>query len=384
MTVFKLRGFNPWYLSLLLISSCSLFQTDNTPPPAPLVEFTPSLTLTPLWRAHTLAHVDEGQLQMSPVVYQQQIIVTAPNGAVQVFDFNDGKLLWTAETELEITAGAGVDESSILIGSRNGQVAALSLSEGAIRWQTQVSSEILSPPQSQQGVVIVRTVDGKLWGLSSQTGEQMWVYERDMPILSLRGTSQPLIVDRFVIAGFDNGKIAVLELSTGKLLWETPIAIPRGRSELERMVDIDADPILKDDVLYVSSYSKRTVALALRQGNVLWERDLGTPIGLAVDNQALYLSGIQSHLWALERSSGNALWKQEKLQGREISAPAVIANYVVVGDAAGYLHWLQRDNGQFAARYRFGKTPLLGQLQVQDNVLIAANRQGELMALRPQ
>lgn len=382
MIVFKLRGFNPWYLSLLLISGCSLFPTDNTPPPAPLVEFTPSLTLTTLWRAHTLAHVDEDQLQMSPVVYQQQIIVTAPNGAVQVFDFKDGKLLWTAETELEITAGAGVAESSILIGSRNGQVAALSLTEGAIRWQTQVSSEILSPPQSQHGVVIVRTVDGKLWGLSSQTGEQLWIYERDMPILSLRGTSQPLIVDKFVIAGFDNGKIAVLELSTGKLLWETPIAIPRGRSELERMVDIDADPILKDDVLYVSSYSKRTVALALRQGDLLWERDLGTPIGLAIDNQALYLSGIQSHLWALERSSGNALWKQEKLHDREISAPAVIANYVVVGDAAGYLHWLQRDNGQFAARYRFG--PLLGHLQVQDNVLIAANRQGELIALKPQ
>ncbi|MDY6991188.1 MAG: outer membrane protein assembly factor BamB [Pseudomonadota bacterium] len=384
MTVFKLRGFNPWYLSLLLISGCSLFQTDNTPPPAPLVEFTPSLTLTTLWRARTLAHLDERQLQMSPVVYQQQIIIAAPNGYIQVFDFKNGKLLWTTETELEITAGAGVDESTILIGSRNGQVAALSLTEGTMRWQTQVSSEILSAPQSHQGVVVVRTVDGKLWGLSSQTGEQLWVYERDMPILSLRGTSKPLIIDRFVIAGFDNGKIAVLEHATGKLLWETPIAIPRGRSELERMVDIDADPILRDDVLYVSSYSKRTVALALRQGSLLWERDLGTPIGLAVDNKAVYLSGGQSHLWALERTSGNALWKQEKLHGREISAPAVIANYVVVGDAEGYLHWLQQDSGQFAARYRFGRTPLLGHLQVQDNVLIAANRQGELIALQPQ
>lgn len=367
------------------LSGCGIFGgKDNTEPPAPLVNFSPTLTLKTVWTARTGGNVSQDYLRIGPTFHDEQLLITSPQGQVQALNFKDGNRIWMQKIGVPISSSAGVGENLILVGSHKGDVVALSATDGKEVWRTQVSSEVLVPPQISQGVVVVRTADGKLFGLTSKNGKQLWVYERStVPLLTLRGTSTPLVVNDLIIAGFDNGRLAALELHTGKVLWEAPIAVPSGRTELERMVDIDADPLLANKVIYVSSYQGRTVAIDLLQGKLLWERDIFSYVGLGIDDHALYVTDTKSHIWALDRNTGASLWKQTQLQARGLTAPVSLGDYVVVGDKEGYLHWLQRDNGQFAARYRLSHYRILVPPLVVGDSLVAYDSRGQLVVLEP-
>ena len=376
-----------WFYTLIvLINGCSnLSRQENTETPAPLVEFTPSLTLKILWTANAGGGTDKSYLKLAPAFYHDQLFTASPKGLLRAFTLTDGKMVWEQQIDTAISGGPGVGEGLVLIGSHKGEVIALSEIDGTELWRTQVSSEVLAKPQINQGIVVVRTVDGKLFGLESKTGERLWVYERSrVPLLSLRGTGAPIIKQDIIIAGFDNGKMAALELHKGQVLWEIPVAVPRGRSELERMVDIDADPLLMDNIIYVTSYQGRTVAIDLFKGELLWEKKLSSYTGLGVDSNHLYISDTHSHVWALDRYSGDNWWKQDKLQARDVTSPVSIGNYVVVGDQEGYLHWMRRDDGQFVARQRLGKASILVPPLVVNKTLVAYDSRGEIVALQAE
>ncbi|MDM8564633.1 outer membrane protein assembly factor BamB [Candidatus Halobeggiatoa sp. HSG11] len=366
---------------LILLSGC-FGSKDNTEPPAPLVELTPTLTLKTLWTADIGSGDDTGHAKLIPVAYDGKLFTASTDGLVQALDLTNGKPIWQQELDVPISGGPGIGEGLILVGSKKGEVIALSEIDGVEQWRTQVSSEILATPRISQGIAVVRTGDGKLFGLDSKNGSRLWIYERTRAsLLSLRGTSTPILIQDLIIAGFDNGKIALLELRTGKVLWETAIAVPRGRTELERMVDIDADPILEGEIVYVASYQGHTVAIDLAKGGLLWQKQISSYAGLGADSSYLYITDPKSHVYALERHSGDDWWRQDKLQARGVTAPVSIGDYVVVGDMEGYLHWMSQDDGSFVARHRIGKTPITLPALVIDDTLIAYNSDGKIVAL---
>ncbi|HHB93439.1 MAG TPA: outer membrane protein assembly factor BamB [Thioploca sp.] len=366
---------------LILLSGC-FGSKDNAEPPAPLVEFTPTLTIKTLWTADIGSNDDTGYAKLIPVVDDGLLFTASNEGLIQALNLTDGKPVWRQEIDAPISGGPGIGEGLAIFGTQKGEVIALSEIDGTEKWRTQVSSEILATPRINRGIIVVRTIDGKLFGLDSKNGNQLWIYERTRNTrLSLRGTSTPILVQDLIIAGFDNGKIALLELKTGKVLWETAIAIPSGRTELERMVDIDADPVLKGDIVYVTSYQGHTVAIDLMKGGLLWQKRLSSYSGLGVDLNYLYITDPNSYVYALERFSGDDWWRQDKLQARGITAPVSIGDYVVVGDMEGYLHWMRQDDGSFVARYRIGKYPITLPAIVIDNILIAYNSDGKIVAL---
>jgi len=369
--------------SLILLVSCSTSK-DNTEPPAPLVKLTPTLTLKTLWTANTGADVDKDFLKLIPTIYENQLYTASSAGHLRIFNLTDGKLIREYKIDISISGGPGVGEELILVGSPKGEVVALSEKDGTELWRIQLSSEILAVPRINQGVVVVRTLDGKLFGIDSKNGNRLWVYESRVPLLTLRGTSSPILYQDFIFAGFDNGKIVVLELDTGKVRWEYAVAVARGRTELERMVDIDADPLLINDMLYVTSYQGPTIAIDMRKGKLLWKKKLSSYAGIGADYDYLYVSDTQGHLWALDRYSGKDWWKQEKLQARHLTAPVSIGDYVVVGDFEGYLHWMRRDDGQFLTRYQIDKASIKMPPLVVNDMLIAYNIEGKIVALQPE
>ena len=366
---------------LILLSGC-FGSKDNSEPPAPLVEFTPTVTLKTLWTSYIGSSNGTSHTKLIPVAYDGLLFTASNDGLIQALNLTDGKPVWQQEIDTPISGGPGIGEGLAVVGTQKGEVIALSKIDGTEKWRTQVSSEVLATPRINQGIAVVRTIDGKVFGLDSQTGNRLWIYERTRSsLLSLRGTSTPILVQDLIIAGFDNGKIALLELKTGKVLWETAIAIPSGRTELERMVDIDADPILKGDIVYVTSYQGHTVAIDLMKGGLLWQKRLSSYAGLGVDTNYLYLTDPNSYVHALERFSGDDWWRQDKLKARGITAPVSIGEYVVVGDMEGYLHWMKRDDGSFVVRHRIGKYPITLPALVVDNTLIAYNSDGKIVAL---
>ena len=353
---------------------------DNAIPPSPLVEINESVSVNEIWSRNTGKGTDKQYLKLLPALAGQKIFIADIKGVIRAIDATTGANIWDHDSDLRITGGPGVSTTLVLVGTSEGDVLALSPETGEELWRTVVSSEILSSPREADGIVIVRTIDGKIFALDATDGRRLWVYDRTVPALTLRGTSSPIIDSNLVIAGFDEGRIAVMELVTGKLVWETKVTVARGRSELERMVDIDAEPLVADGIIYVATYQGNIAAVALDTGGILWTRDISSYAGITVDDRNLYITDDESHVWALERLSGVSVWKQEKLTARAVTGPAVIGNFIVVGDLEGYLHWMDKSTGDFVARIQVNKEKIITPPIVADTILYAYTSGGTIGA----
>ena len=354
--------------------------TDNAEPPAPLVAFPTKLKVIELWSRSTPG-VDEKYLKLAPSVTGQHLFIAGPDGDIEAIDATNGEPLWSDDLDDEyLTGGPGTGENTVLVGTGEGKVIALNADNGKRLWQSRLSSEILSPPLRREGMVVARTNDGKVFGIDGNTGKRVWVYDRTVPALTLRGTSAPAIDSGMVIAGFDAGRLAALELRTGKLVWEATVATARGRSELERMVDIDSDPLIYDGVIYVASFQGQLAAVQMDSGRILWNRDVSSHAGFTVDENYVYLTDDDSHIRAFDRFSGSTIWSNEKLHARGVTGPARVGDYIVVGDVEGYLHWMDRATGEFVARLQLSDKRIIVQPIVVGKVLYAYSSDGKLAA----
>ncbi len=368
----------------LFINGCATSKYDAVDPPMTLEPISETLQIDTLWEAH-VGDGNEGSLvKLVPIFANDMIFAAAVDGEVSAFHLDDGNKVWSTELDYSLSSGPGVGNDIVVVGTSNGDVIALSAENGTELWHTQVTSEILSPAVINSGIVIIRTVDGKLFGLDSLSGGRLWIYERTMPLLTLRGTSTPIVINNeAIISGFDNGKLATLDLKTGKLLRDDiSIAVAQGRTELERMIDIDANPLLLGSTLYATSFQGKTVAIDLYQAKLLWERDIYSYLSLSGNLDAIYLTESNGEIWALSSDSGASLWKQTKLHARQTTTAASIDDYVVVGDFEGYVHWLRQEDGQFVARYNAGDRISTQPLAVENTVIIYTD-DGKLLALRP-
>ena len=341
---------------LVALTGCSLFgDDDNSEPPAELESFDKQVRFRSLWSRSTGDGTDEQLVKLVPRVVDERVYVADRDGSVWAYELEKGEKVWRSKTGVAISAGPGVGEGLVLVGSSEADLIALSADSGEELWRTSVSSEVLSVPQVYEDVVIVQTVDGNIAGLAAENGERIWIHDRSAPVLTLRGTSTPLVEEGLVMAGFASGKMTALEVESGRQIWEAAVAISRGRSELQRIVDIDVDPVIRDGVLYVTSYQGSLVAISLQDGRQIWNRDMSAYAGIAVDRQQVYISDADSEVWALDRRSGASLWKQDKLRRRSLTGPTVIGGHVAVGDYAGYVHLLSRTDGSITGRIRVDK-----------------------------
>ncbi len=197
-----------------------------------------------------------------------------------------------------------------------------------------MSSEIISAPAIGGSLVAVRTHDGRVFGLDARDGKRLWVFDRaTVPLLSLRGNSAPLIDGGVVYIGEDNGKVIAVRGNDGGELWEQQIAAGEGRSDAERLQDVDGAIKIDSGVVYASGYRGQTVALIAQSGRPLWTHELSSFTGVALSASAVYGADADSSVWALDVRSGASEWKQDGLKyrlGRD--ELAVQGDAVVIGD----------------------------------------------------
>ena len=348
----------------LALSGCSYITNwlggeDNTEPPAELTEFEASLGIEELWSESVGDGVEEQYLNIGPVVRDGRVYAAGRDGVVVSLDARNGETQWESETEAPISGGPGTGDSLVLVGTSDGEVLALAMSDGAPRWRAKVTSEVLAAPQADAGVTVVRTADGKLYGLSSEDGSRLWVRDNSVPVLSLRGNSAPTLVQGAAVAGLDDGRLVAVSLENGASLWESRVGMPRGRTELERMVDIDGNLTVRDRFVYVTTYQNEVASLDLASGQERWRRKVSSHSGAAVDNRHVYVTGDDGAVWALDRETGASVWRQTALANRAVTAPAIHFGRVAVADFEGYVHWLDPDDGHFLARERVSSDGVL-------------------------
>lgn len=331
---------------------------DNATPPAELVEFEPRARVRQRWRV-SIGGTDEHYLRLAPVVSGDRVIAASRDGDLAAFRLSDGERLWRVDTDRVITGAPGLGEGLVAIGTKEGRVLAFDVETGEQRWIKRVSSEVLAPPAIGSGTVVVHTGDGKLYALEASNGARRWVYDREVPLLSLRGTGPPKIEGGTIYAGLDSGRIAALDPATGQSVWELRVALPTGRSDLERIVDIDAELVIDGDTLFAASYHGKVAAISAYEGQIFWNRDISSHAGVALSARAVFIADEFGHVWAVERDSGVSIWKQDALSARQISPPAAWNDTAVVADLEGYVHFMDGETGEFIARGRVGSERIL-------------------------
>ena len=333
--------------------ACST-QQDNSEPPAPLTDIEDELALQVNWRLDTRAADNRASYRLRPLLVGDLVYSIDTSGTVVCVDVTDGSRLWRYDTELAAIAGMGGDARMLIVTSQDGDIAAYQGTGKGMKnlWQTRIDGEIRATPVIDGDQVFVRSVDGKLRSLSAVDGSQQWVVSRRVPVLSLTGNSEPLVRGELVFSGFDDGKLIAYDRSNGQVRWEATISLPSGRTDVERLVDLDGRFVIRDGVIYVTSFQGRLAAVQAVSGDLLWSREFSSFQPIEIDDDALYLSDENSDLWAIDRRTGAAFWKQDVLHARKITAPTLIEDKLVVADLYGYLHWFNKTDGKLTGRIR--------------------------------
>lgn len=335
---------------LLALVACS--KSVPVMPPSPLNEIEPELQVDHRWSRQLGKGSYDYHLRLQPLVDGERVFAANHRGRVEAFASETGEPLWRVELDTPLNTGPA-DGGELLLFGGMAEVIALNKRDGSEVWREAVSSEVLSLPAWHREVVVVHGVDGRIFALDARSGKQRWQHQESVPSLSLRGTGNPVIIgDEGVLVGTASGKLIALGLRDGQVLWEAVVATPRGRSELERIADIDADLAVADGVVYAVSYQGKLAAMTLAGGQIIWSRDIASSSGIVVDREQLYTTDSEGVVWALSRRNGATMWRQPAMQYRGLSAPVQQGNYLIVGDYDGYLHWLHKEDGHLVARSR--------------------------------
>lgn len=371
-------------LSLLLLTGLVACDSDkDIEPPAALVAFKGQWSVQKLWRAKVGGKDKRLRLGLAPVVDGDVVYAAGAEGQVFAFQAQSGKVIWKTDLKLGLGGGPGVGSGLVVVGSSDGQLVALAASNGKARWRTRVSGEVLTAPQVAGSTVVVRTVDGRLHALSVEDGHGLWTGEQPVPRLTLRGVSHPVIVGDMVVAGFDNGKVSAYGLSTGDVLWDTAVSPPHGKTEIDRLVDIDGELVVSGRDLFVAGFQGRVAMIAIDSGQIWWSREASSYRGLTTDGETIYMAASDGVVSAMKRRDGTPIWTVDKLARRSLTAPALDQGAIVVGDFEGYVHWLDASSGQFLARIDTDKKKRLSSAPVvSKGTVYVQNDAGELFALR--
>lgn len=344
------------------------------PQPAKLVDFKPSAILAVAWKVKI---GDAGRYIFTPALYGDSVFVASNRGDLLRLNAANGKTLWRVDAKATLSGGVGVGDNMVLVGTSKGSVLAYDL-DGKPLWQSRISSEVLSAPQAAGEFVVVRSGDNRIFGLDARDGSRRWEYQVTPPPLTLRANPGVIMVENFVIAGMPAGKLVVLNLANGGLVWETVVAAPKGDNELERITDIAGPPLVEPGKVCAATFQGRVACYETQKGGQLWARPASSVGSLAADDVSVYMTEDTGSVVALDRNTGTSVWKQDKLSYRNLSAPLATKDYVVVGDFEGQVHFLKVEDGSFAARIATDGSSIAAapKLMIGDKVLVQTRKGG--------
>jgi outer membrane protein assembly factor BamB len=348
--------------------------------PAPLPSINEEVSLKVLWSEKVGSGLGEKFTRIKPTVLDNTIFAASTDGVVVAYDRMTGDKRWEVNVDAAISGGVGAGENKVFVGTLNGELVALNAEDGSTAWHVPVSSEVLSVPQIDNGLVVTQSNDDTVIAFDVNDGSQRWSYNDTPPPLTIRGTASPLLFAGAVIIGLANGRVVVLSMAQGEVIWDRAVSAGEGRTELERLRDVDGSPSMNQGVLFVGNYQGRLAAFDARSGEIKWQNDLSTLLAPVVDSNNVYVTDAESNVLAFDQPSGSPAWSVKDLNHRSLTAPVIFGDYAVVADFEGYVHLLSTSDGHFAGRERADSDGVRVQPLVADDALYVYGNGGKLIA----
>lgn len=360
---------------LLAVSGCSNKKSESLKPlPLPVIDKSTKVKVKKVWSAKVGKGQDRRYTHLVPAIVDDTVFAADTNGNVVALDIATGKRQWKSSLRIKVAGAVGAGFGQVLLGTYEGDVISLDADDGKEQWRAKVSSEVLSAPQTNGTIVAVTTIDARLFALDADTGEKRWSHDHVSPVLTQRGTASPVMTSSQVIAAFDNGQVLSFSTSDGSVGWEARVANPKGSHDLEKMVDVDGQPVTDNTYVYTSAHQGSTLAVARGAGREIWKRDISSTNSPTIDDSQLYVASEDGRIVALNRLSGATNWENDKLLRRGLGGIGVMGEAIVTVDDKGHMHVLDKTNGEFIARIKpKGKGFRAKPLSHDDGVFLLSN-----------
>ena len=367
--------------SCMTLSACGIFgDKDKSLEPVKLTKFKTTLKVKKLWSADLGGGAEFLLVALQPVGDGNRIYAASYDGNVSAFDPASGKRIWRTKLDVPISAGPGAGDGLVVVTTKGGYVIVLDAATGEERWRVNIGGESLSRPLIADDAIVIQTVDNRLRSLQSFDGKERWVHIESMPALTMRGSSSPVIAGANVIAGFDNGRVIAVDLDSGDIAWQALLAPPSGRSDLDRLSDIDGAMVVIGQDIYAAGYQGRVGSIAAESGQILWSTEISSHVGVSVDWISLYTTQETGVIISMARRDGVESWRQESLLRREPTLPVPFHTTVVVGDLEGYIHFFNNLDGSPVARLKLGGDAISSEPVVVADRLYVQSDSGSIAA----
>lgn len=389
-------------VALSLLTGCATLgklkfwgDDDEADGPMPLPDISAEVSLKREWSVSVGKGLADKYSRLTPAILADRIIASDVYGTVAAYDRFTGKRRWRTRIEAAdegfgfgfgtkrddafVTAGVAVGEGVAVVGTSNGEAIALDVATGRVLWRVGISSEAEGRPAVGGGLVYIMAVDGRLVALDLVSGQERWNHDGQVPVLTLRGGGTLTYADGVVYAPFANGKLVALDGEDGDILWEHRMSLSQGRSELQRIIDVDSGALVLGRFIYSVNYNGNLKSLRRTDGTSVWELDVSSFQPLATGYGNVYVVNDESGLIAVDQREANVLWRQQRLLRRGLTAPIVASSYVVVGDGEGYIHLVAQSDGRLVGRAKAGKG-LYSPLVFADGYIYCYDGGGKLSA----
>lgn len=366
--------------SLLIAVGCSSDDVEDEP--MELEDFDEEIEVIKVWDESIGDGSADQYLKLEPIIIGESIYAIDHFGILLALNKTDGEELWEVDYEEPVSGALGGDDSQLYFATYHGDIVAVDRVGGMEQWRVTLTSEVLSPPVSNGRQVVIQSIDGKVVSLNAQSGELMWRYDSNAPVLSIRGTASPVITDEFTITGFANGELVAFKNITGAPVWDAAVGIPKGRTELERLVDIDGQPVIKDDVVYAVSYQGKLSAIHLPTGKEIWSKQQSSYTGVDLGFGNVYVSTSDGVVVAYSQATRTEVWRQENLKFRQLTTPKAFGSTAVVADFEGYIHFLSQIDGRFMGRVHLDSDGVRSPMLMSGDMLFIYSNSGDLAAYK--
>ncbi|MGC3819595.1 outer membrane protein assembly factor BamB [Acinetobacter sp. G11] len=369
----------PFALTILTfaLAGCSTNKTKvEEVKPNPLPKLVQAKTLVPVFSQSVSSTSKADPLRLRLDADNGVVFAVDPNGEVAAY--KGKQRLWQQKVSKQgLSSGIEAGEGIVVVGNKKGQLFALDQATGEQKWTTQLSGAILSASLIQSGRVITITNDDTVYAHDLATGQQVWTYNLPNVQFSLRGIATPVALDpRTVLIASSNAYIYALDIISGVPRMQRRVAVSEGRSDIQRLNDLDGDPVVAGQFLVTTSYQGQVTVMDLAAQQVVWSEDASSIQRPEVFNNTVYVAQADGKITAYALTTGEQLWQNDSLLNRQLSNPVILGQDLVVGDLDGVLHLIDPATGQLIGRSKTSGE--VRTLRVIDNQLYVATRKGAL------
>ena len=344
--------------------------------PSPLPKLVQATSLVPIFSQNVAATAKEDPLRLRLDANNGVIFLLNPKGEVAAYQ---GKQrLWeTKVTKHGLSSGVEAADGLVVVGNKKGQLFVLDQATGEQKWTAQLSGAIISPALIQSGRVIVVANDGTVFAFDETTGQQAWTYKLANAQFSLRGQAAPVSIDpRTIVVATSNGYVYAIDSLTGVPRMQQRVAVSDGHSDIQRLIDVDGDPVVAGQFLVTNSYQGQVTVTDLASQRVMWSEDASSITRPEVSDNKVFVTQVDGKLSAYDLTTGQQLWQNEQLLNRNLSNPVIFGQALVVGDLDGYLHLIDPNSGDLLGRNKTSGE--VRSLRVIDGQLYVSTRKGAL------